>query len=285
MRQLISYISTKINTKVTEWTPVSGGDISAAYKLKTQSADLFLKINSNANSLDMFREEALGLETISQALKEGVPSVLLVDQFESQALLLLEYVLPKSANSLDFYQLGVHLAKLHGITHSHFGFKSNNFIGSLTQNNEPHHQWIPFYVQNRLEPQLLLGRQLGFLDDKEVPSVDQLKIGLEQRIGYCKPALLHGDLWSGNYLISSNGQPYFIDPAVYFGHREVDLAMTRLFGGLGDAFYQAYYEIWPKEAGEDERIELYQLYYLLVHLNLFGNAYKPAVIRILRKYF
>lgn len=285
MKQLISYISAKINTKVTEWIPVSGGDISAAYKLKTQSADLFLKINSHANGLDMFRIEALGLETISQALKVGVPSVLLVDQFESQAFLLLEYVLPKSANSLDFYHLGVQLAKLHGITHSHFGFKSNNFIGSLTQNNEPHHQWIPFYVHNRLEPQLFLGMQLGLLDKREVPSVDQLMIGLEQRIGYCKPALLHGDLWSGNYLISSSDQPYFIDPAVYFGHREVDLAMTRLFGGFGDAFYQAYYEIWPKEAGEDERIELYQLYYLLVHLNLFGKSYKPAVIRILRKYF
>ncbi|HOY14069.1 MAG TPA: fructosamine kinase family protein [Saprospiraceae bacterium] len=285
MQSLISYISAKINTKVTECIPVSGGDISTAYKLKTQSADLFLKINNHDNGSSMFREEALGLETIFQALKAGVPSVLLVDQFESQALLLLEYVLPKSANSQDFYQLGVHLAKLHSITNPHFGFKSNNFIGSLTQNNEPRHQWIPFYVNNRLEPQLFLGRQLGFLDDKEVPSVDQLMIGLEQRIGYCKPALLHGDLWSGNYLISTNGQPYFIDPAVYFGHREVDLAMTRLFGGFGDAFYEAYYEIWPKEAGEEERIELYQLYFLLVHLNLFGKSYKPAVIRILRKYF
>lgn len=285
MKQLISYISAKINTKVTEWIPVSGGDISAAYKLKTQSADLFLKINNHINGLDMFREEALSLETIFQALKVGVPSVLLVDQFESQALLLLEYVHPKSANSQDFYQLGVHLAKLHSITHFHFGFKSNNFIGSLTQNNEPHHQWIPFYVQNRLEPQLKMARQLDLLDTFEVPCVDQLINGLEQRIGNCKPSLLHGDLWSGNYIISSNGQPYFIDPAVYYGHREVDLAMTRLFGGFGDAFYHAYYEIWPKEAGEEERIELYQLYYLLLHLNLFGKSYKPAVIRILRKYF
>ena len=159
----------------------------------------------------------------------------------------------------------------------------DNFIGSLPQQNSHYDAWTDFYIANRLLPQFVLAVDTGRLGASDFPSEDKLHTVLSELFEGIRPSLLHGDLWGGNYLISSDGIPYLIDPAVYDGHSEVDLAMSRLFGGFGSRFYAAYHEVIPSQKGSEERNAVYQLYYLLVHLNLFGASYYPSVMQILKR--
>ena len=142
-----------------------------------------------------------------------------------------------------------------------------------------------FYIDERLLPQFDLAQSKGLLRSNEIPDKEIMKGNLNDLIKVVKPSLLHGDLWGGNFLIGKDGTPYLIDPAVYYGHHEVDIAMSKLFGGFGSAFYSAYYEVFPESSRINDRIEIYQLYYLLVHLNIFGSSYYGSVKQILNKYF
>jgi fructosamine-3-kinase len=181
--------------------------------------------------------------------------------------------------------LGKQLANLHLNKSKTFGFNTDNFIGTLPQSNTTHHNWVDFYVEERLVPQLKIAIQRHLLTPAEVPDLSTMKLKTVDIFKYVQPSLLHGDLWSGNYLISKDGIPYLIDPAAYYGHSEVDIAMSLLFGGFDNSFYEAYHAVIPKETDTIARIELYQLYYLLVHLNLFGSSYYNSVKRITNKYF
>ncbi|MFL1011187.1 fructosamine kinase family protein [Flavisericum labens] len=177
------------------------------------------------------------------------------------------------------------MAKLHQCHSRNFGLDHNNFIGNLLQSNTEHKTWGNFYIYERLLPQLKLTKSKNLLHSNEIPPTETMVKSLSSLFRNIKPSLLHGDLWSGNYLISSDGTPYLIDPAVYYGHSEVDIAMTKLFGGFGEDFYDAYVESIPFTSDTTARIEIYQLYYLLVHLNLFGRSYYDSVKSILIKYF
>ncbi|MEM1123646.1 MAG: fructosamine kinase family protein, partial [Bacteroidota bacterium] len=210
------------------------------------------------------------------------PTIFLCDQYQSTAYLLMEYVEAKRPEKQDFINLGQALAKLHQVTTDQFGWSENNFIGSLPQSNQLYNHWLDFYIEERLMPQFELAQKRQLLSKKEIPTAKILLQKGQHLFQNIQPALLHGDLWSGNYLIDKNGMPYLIDPAAYFGHAEVDLAMTRLFGGFGPAFYNAYYEVNPPQIGESRRRQWYQLYYLLVHLNLFGGQYYQSVVRTLQ---
>ncbi|WP_299556178.1 fructosamine kinase family protein [Seonamhaeicola sp.] len=278
------HLSSLLNETISEVSPVSGGDISQAYRISTTNKAYFLKLNS-ANKLNMFQTEAYGLELIAKTNTIKTPKVLAFDSFENSAFLLMEFVESKSASTKNFEILGAQLAALHQCTSENFGLDKDNYIGSLPQSNTTHDNWTDFYIEERLLPQLNLAKTKGLLNSKEVPSTSIMKAVLQPLFQNVKPSLLHGDLWGGNYLISSDGIPYLIDPAVYYGHREVDIAMTKLFGGFSNHFYDAYFDILPPDTNTNQRIEIYQLYYLLVHLNLFGRSYYGSVNNIIQKFF
>ena len=285
MEQIIRHISDQIQSQITAFRPVSGGDISSAYLLETQSQKFLLKVNSKSSAKTMFDAEQQGLRAIESTKTIAVPHVHLVDELDGKAFLLMDFVESRRPNAKDYTHFGRDLANMHLVSNDQFGFSSDNFIGSLSQSNAFHTDWAEFYWNERILPQLEIAKKNTALDDAKIPSKESALKIFRQVFGEVKPSLLHGDLWGGNYLISTDGTPFLIDPAVYYGHSIVDVAMSRLFGGFDAEFYDAYHEIIPKQTYYQEQIKLYQLYYLLVHLNLFGRSYRSSVVDILERYF
>jgi len=285
-KSLKAHIEYLLCVHIFDIRPVSGGDISEAYILQTESEQFFCKVNYSAQAYDMFLTEKAGLEAIGKSGTLAAPNILFCEPLEKGAVLILEYIPSKPSSPKDMELFGHQLAALHQYSEAdNFGWQTDNFIGSLPQQNKSHSHWADFYVSERLLPQLRLAIDQRLLRKQEIPSQMHILSRCESLFPKTKPALLHGDLWSGNYMISSEGTPYVVDPASYYGHHEVDMAMTRLFGGFGSSFYGAYREHYPRAPFEDERTEIYQLYYLLVHLNLFGRSYYSSVESILKRYF
>ena len=286
MQQVIrDTLSSYLKAELKQIQPISGGDIAEAFVVHTTTDRFFVKHQKGKQALAMLKAEQLGLETIAATNTIATPQVIDCISYDHGALLLLEYITPKAATTSDFSRLGDGLAALHRCSSNTFGFAQDNFIGSLPQLNSQHQDWSSFYIHERLLPQLLLAQSKELLEQNEIPNITVMEERCKALFQKVQPSLLHGDLWSGNYLISENGTPFLIDPAVYYGDREVDLAMTQLFGGFDLPFYQAYHNTFALENGANERVELYQLYYLLVHLNLFGRSYYGSVIRLLKSYF
>ena len=286
MKNLIKHISQLTNKEFQTIDAISGGSISSAYLLKWNEGAYFLKTNTNSDALNMFRAEEKGLQAIEETQTIAVPKVHYTDVYDGKAFLLMDYVESKPANTNDYKALGTQLAKLHLNHKDTFGFTSDNFIGSLPQSNTQHSQWIDFYWHERIEPQLSMARQNKLLKENEIIAKKIAISVFEELLGTdVKPSVLHGDLWAGNYLISTDGSPYLIDPATYWGHSMVDIAMSQLFGGFGNEFYTAYHDIIPKTENYNAQIDLYQLYFLLVHLNLFGRSYYGSVSSLLKRYF
>jgi fructosamine-3-kinase len=185
----------------------------------------------------------------------------------------------RGARARDYaQQLGVGLAKLHRTGAPSFGLDHDNYLASLRQENQPAKHWGSFYAERRIGPLTERAAQRGELPQALRKQIEQLLKRIPGLVGPEEPpARVHGDLWSGNVLCDSAGAPVLIDPAVYGGHREIDLAMMRLFGGFADAVFSAYDEVFPLSPGHAERVPLYQLYPLLAHVNLFGSAYLPQL--------
>lgn len=285
MNQIIRHISEQINTEIKSFRQVSGGDISSAYLLETQNQKLFLKVNSKSFAKSLFLAEQKGLQAIEDTKTIAVPRVYLVGELDGKAFLLMDFVESRRPNAKDYTHFGRDLANMHLVSNDQFGFSTDNFIGSLPQSNAWHADWAEFYWDERIAPQLELTKKNKGLEERYIPSKESALIIFRQVFGEVKPSLLHGDLWGGNYLISTDGTPFLIDPAVYYGHSMMDVAMSRLFGGFDAEFYDAYHEIIPQKTYYQEQIKLYQLYYLLVHLNLFGRSYRSSVVDILERYF
>ncbi|MEM6532777.1 MAG: fructosamine kinase family protein [Myxococcota bacterium] len=266
-----------IGSEIRRAQSLSGGDINEAYALDLDDGRrVFLKTNRTA-PVAMFQAEARGLKWLGDAHALRVPEVLAVNGREGPAYLVLELLDPgRPARDFD-EQLGRGLATLHRASPGAFGLDHNNFIGSLPQSNTPHESWVEFYESERLRPMIAGYPELHRDFEKLFARMNQL-VGPEEA-----PARLHGDLWGGN-LHGSGGAPALIDPAVYGGHREIDLAMMRLFGGFSSRVFDAYEEAYPLAPGANERVPLYQLYPLLVHLNLFGGGYMGSVRQALRRY-
>ena len=267
-------------------TPLRGGDIASAFKVTGASNTYFVKTASFSNAMQLFEAETIGLQLLGNTKAISVPKVVSVSHSDATAYLVLEYIASKTPEKKDLELLGVALAGLHSVvSEPMFGFPTDNYIGRLVQRNTSHDNWIDFYINERILPQLQMAINANLYPGEALPDSGQMERVCSSLFGDITPSLLHGDLWSGNYLISTEGRPYLIDPAVYYGHNEMDLAMTKLFGGFSSSFYGAYHDVIPPHPNQKELTELYQLYYLLVHLNLFGTSYLPGVQGILTKYF
>ena len=280
-----AHLSEELDEQILGLSSISGGDINHAALIRTAGNDYFIKWNDSTNALSMLRAEAAALQIIANTKAIATPKIIICSSYNNTAYLLLEYIKPNPKPSgKDLFQFGVQLAYLHSHTAEDFGFENDNYIGSLPQSNRKDATWSQFYISQRLQPQLAIALNKNYLARISAQTIDCFLKKTDSLLADIYPSLLHGDLWNGNYIVSENGTSYLIDPASYFGHLEVDLAMTELFGGFGIDFYNGYYSVKKVEHGYPDRKEIYQLYYLLVHLNLFGRSYEDACCRILRKF-
>lgn len=284
--ELQRQLEQQLQLKILSQKMLRGGSIHHALRLNTSAGPHFVKWNQRSQSAN-FQAEAQGLEVLRAANKIlRFPQVLTQVEGSYAVALVLEYIEPgNSADAHSFWQtLGQGLASLHRQTAPQFGLQHHNFIGSLPQSNRQHTNWPDFFASERLEPMLKLARQKNLLSPSDLKHFDQLQHRLDTLIPEEPPALLHGDLWSGNLMSGPQGQPWLIDPAVYYGHREAELAFTRLFGGFAEQFYRAYQQDWPLQDGWQQRVKLFNLYPLLVHLNLFGDSYLSQIQESLRRF-
>ena len=252
---------------------VGGGSISDARRHETDAGPVFVK--RGARSLhEAFSAEAAGLQALAQTGTLKTPRVLAVDVWSDCAFIALEWIELKGAKRSGEAMLGEQLAALHRATQAQFGWSLDNTIGATPQQNTTEDDWVRFWRDRRLRRQLMLAARNG-ASGRLCDRGEALCQRLDAFFTDYRPApsLLHGDLWGGNWGIDTNGSPVVFDPAVYFGDREADIAMTRLFGGFGPAFYAAYQSAWPLDPGADVRTTLYNLYHVLNHFNLFGGAY------------
>jgi fructosamine-3-kinase len=252
---------------------VPGGSINECYRWPCAAGALFVKLAPRA-ALPMFEAEAAGLLELAHARAVRVPRVRACGEAAAAAFLALEWIEAGAGSAACEARLGEGLAALHAVTAPHFGWRRDNTIGSTPQLNTPGADWTEFFRERRLRPQLELAARRGFGALLGDPGA-QLLQALPDLLGAHRPAaaLLHGDLWGGNWLVALTGEPVLFDPAVYYGDRETDLAMTQLFGGFGAAFYRAYEAAAPLPSGWQTRQRLYNLYHVLNHANLFGAAY------------
>ena len=264
--------------------PLGGGCINEASRINTSSGPLFVKYNLDAVYPGMFAAESSGLQLLAEAAAIRVPGVAGQGTAGNHSFLLLEYITSGLKKPLFWTLFGRSLAALHRHSHAFFGLDHDNYMGSLPQSNRQHADWFSFFVEERLEPQVKLAREKSEIQAPQVKQFEILYRMLEGIIPPEKPALLHGDLWSGNFLTDENGEACLIDPAVHFGHRESDIAMTRLFGGFTEEFYTQYTDAYPLEKSWEKRVELFNLYPLLIHVNLFGGGYAMQVKGILNRF-
>lgn len=266
--------------------PVSGGSISRAFRVETNKHIYFFKWKQGAPD-GFFRSERDGLRLLADA-GARVPQVYAYRDGHD-GWMLMEWI-PESGAGDSSYRaaeaLGRMLATLHRQQRESYGLDVDNFIGPLPQANGWMDSWTDFYRERRLLPQIELAARQHRLPSARAKRLNWLLDHLDKWLDVPgnRSSLLHGDLWGGNWMTGKGSQPWLIDPATYYGHREVDLAMSELFGGFPSSFYEAYREAYPPEPGYEDRKPLYQLYYLLVHLNLFGESYGPDVDRICGRY-
>lgn len=265
-------------------TAVHGGDINQCYLLDTSKGSYFLKVNASLFGLDFFEKEARGLLMLADTHTLKVPLPLFDGKFQQEVYLVMEY-LEHGQAAPDFWQnFGYGLAALHKNTNADFGLSYDNYIGRLHQVNHKENNWFDFYAQHRIRNLAQKAYDRKLLTISEMEMAEKICRNLRNYIPVEPAALLHGDLWNGNFMATPQGAPAIFDPAVYYGHREMDIAMTSLFGGFSPAFYSSYHEAYPLAPGWQERIELLQLYPLMVHLLLFGGHYHDSVSSALKKF-
>ncbi|WP_224488812.1 fructosamine kinase family protein [Robertkochia flava] len=255
--------------------PLHGGDINEVWLVHTSFGKIVLKTHSDPYP-GMFPAEAKGLNLLSRSDTFRNPEVYL----DSEAYLIMEYISPGAPQQVKGNQLGNALAGLHRNTAALYGLDHDNYIGSLPQSNRQHKNAAEFYVQERLLPQFEMAINKGYT----FRGLDNFLQKLEVLIPEEPASLINGDLWSGNYMVSEKAEPCLIDPAVSYASREMDLAMMALFGGFPKNHIPAYNEVYPLTPLWEQRIPLWQLYYILVHLNLFGSGYYSRVMQIIKTY-
>lgn len=284
-----SFLENKISgvsgqrSKLLNLVQVDGGDSNESFIVETNTGAFFLKLNQDTGYPDFFSAEADGLNALSGKSQLIIPKPLINGTCEGQQFLLMEF-LRNGRPSVNFWEdFGRGLAVLHNKSNAYFGWEKDNYIGSLPQQNKQQTSWSKFYTESRILLLIRAASEIGN-DPGLIGLAENFCQRLPQLFPEEKPALLHGDLWSGNFMVHESGRATVFDPSVYYGHREMDLAMTRLFGGFDNRFYAAYEEAFPLQPGWRERIPLFQLYPLLVHTILFGGHYYDSVKSVLKKF-
>ena len=243
-----------------------------------------MKQNEGELGVALLQAEREGLQTLARVAKVRIPEIIHFGRVENTAFLVLTFIESGQRSTAFWQQFGEALANLHQHTDDHFGFPHDNFIGALPQANDRRDDWATFYREVRLLPQLQMALQNNQLKHKDSTAFDRLFQRFDQYFPEEPPTLTHGDFWSGNFLCDEAQKPVFIDPAVSYAHREIDIAMSRLFGGFAAPFYESYDAHFPLAPDFESRVALYQLYYLLVHVNLFGGSYVESVRGVLKRY-
>ena len=271
---IVLKISDCLNCKLVlyNYKQIFGGSINTAFLINTNKGKFFLKLNVN-KIIKLFDNEVKGLKLISSTNTINVPKVIYFDD----EVLVLEFIESNKINKKIWSNFGYRLAELHYNTSNSFGLDHNNYIGSLIQTNKFHDNWNDFFVYQRLKPQL----DIGNFSVKTHKLFEILFLELDNIFSLTKPSLIHGDLWNGNF-ISTNDQVFLVDPAVYYGNREMDIAMTKLFGGFEKEFYESYDYHYPLVKNWQTRLDICNLYPLLVHANLFGGNYYNQIHSILK---
>lgn len=281
MNEMQEKLEKELHQKVVFYTSLGGGCIGNALKVVTENGNQYF-VKSYENS-KMHQAEANGLNELKTANAIRIPRVL---KFNDDFIFLeyIESAPPVADFSLKF---GRQFAQLHRTRGNYYGYFEDNYIGSTDQINLPQNDnWAEFFLENRLMFQFRLAEKNGYSNSQLKEGMKNIEKNIENILEGSDeyPTLLHGDLWGGNYISDQRGNPCLIDPAVYFGHREADLAMTKLFGGFDPEFYKSYYEEYPLKEGWEYRENLYKLYHVLNHLNLFGTAYLSQAIHIVTSY-
>lgn len=261
-----------------------GGDINSAFALISKDNTYFIKYNSATLYPAMFVKEGFALEAMQKATSLTVPHLMLEGEFNDLSFLVLEWIQQAPRNPSFDAKLAIGLAELHKNSATSFGFFHDNYIGTLPQLNNREEDWVTFFITQRLEPLVRVVRDKQLLTRSDVTAFTSLFSKLPNLFPEERPALLHGDLWSGNVMANKDGLPVLFDPACYYGHREMDIAMMTLFGGFSTQFYNEYNNCFPLEKRWEERIALCNLYPLLVHLALFGISYLSEIQTTLRKF-
>lgn len=278
-QDFINHLQEELSLKILDVIQLYGGCINQSFKIETTSGNYFIKSNLD---LDLFNVEKKGLTVLKSTNTFSIPEVVICSRFKETHYLIMEFV--ESSNKKDdFWNLfGQKLAELHKNFKEEFGLEYNNYIGSLPQKNILSSDGISFFINSRIVPQVrILEETLSINISSKFEKLFKL---LPNLLPLEKPSLLHGDLWSGNYLVDNKGEPTLIDPSIYYGSREVDIAMTKLFGGFPKEFYDSYNSEFPLTEKWEDRIDIWNLYPLLIHANLFGSSYLRQIQSILKKY-
>jgi protein-ribulosamine 3-kinase len=283
VKSMISVITTE-NVDIKSYNAVGGGSINETYKVLTTSGNYFVKLNSASAYPQMFEKEALGIRLLKSVNEIDVPDIIGYDEIEDQSILLMKFIDSGSITNDFWNEFGNKLAMLHKHSSNYFGLDHDNYIGSLNQVNRKHDNWSDFFINERLGYQVKLARDNSSIDRDTVNALERFYQEIDNIFPVEPSAMLHGDLWSGNFMVNILGKPVIIDPAVYYGHREMDLGMSKLFGGFDSIFYQSYNRTFPLEKGWESRLQYCNLYPLMVHVNLFGASYLQSVKDILRKF-
>lgn len=280
----MSDLETLLKEPILKRKALGGGCIANTRYLLTKSGrELVVKKNATSQ---MSIKEANGLNELRKPGVIRVPEVVYADEH----LLILEFIREGSRPGSFFSDFGRQLARLHKYSSDTYGFYEDNYIGSTPQLNRAEDKeksdWPSFYLNKHLLYQYDLAKRNGYVDNNFKHLFLQLKSCLPDILKGSEepPSLLHGDLWGGNYMVGSDGVPVLIDPAVYYGHREAELAMTRLFGGFDSLFYEAYQTEWPLKPGYEQREAVYTLYHVLNHLNIFGTSYRSQALALMQQY-
>lgn len=271
------------SSEVSNIKSVGGGSINSTYEFTFGNIRYFLKQNGRNEFPEMFKKEVRGLTELSEKTALIIPKPVLETVIGEDQLLVLEYLEKAPASETYSEKLGSGLASLHRIKAKEFGFDDDNYIGSLHQSNKKHQRWDDFFSEERIGPLVKWCYDSKMLDRKYLLSFENLSKKLNEIFPEEEPSLLHGDLWGGNAMNTTKG-PSIYDPAVYYGHREMDLAMTQLFGGFDQGFYEAYNNSYPLEKNHRQRTDICNLYPLLVHVKLFGTSYLHDVLRTVKRF-
>jgi len=265
------------------WQKIGGGSINNTFKVSNGKHIFFVKTNTTAIFQNGFKEEVLGLQFL-KSHSTIIPNSILEGTFDNAIYLVLEWVESGKKTTKFWENFAVQLANLHQQKNDQFGLDHSNYMGQLLQANSYFDNFADFFIENRLKPQVKLAFDSKKIETKQVTQFEGLYKKITEIFPIEKPSAVHGDLWSGNFICSENDNAVFIDPAVSYNHREVDIAMTQLFGGFSENFYKKYHEVYPLEPCFNIRTNFYNLYPLLIHLNLFGNSYLESIENIITEF-